>query len=102
MNGIHDCGGMQNLGAIPLEVNEPVFHADWEKQILIMTINGFLSGEILVDNFRHEIEKMPAAEYLLSSYYEHWVYAIEHLLIKNNTITREALEERMAELAEEI
>lgn len=29
MNGIHDLGGMQDMGALPFEENEPVFHEDW-------------------------------------------------------------------------
>lgn len=28
--------------------------------------------------FRHGIEKMDPAEYLLSNYYEHWMHTIEH------------------------
>ena len=30
MNGIHDMGGMQDMGPIKYEKNEPVFHASWE------------------------------------------------------------------------
>ena len=30
MNGIHDMGGMQDMGPIKYEKNEPVFHAAWE------------------------------------------------------------------------
>ena len=32
MNSIHDMGGMHGFGAIPIEDNEPVFHADWESK----------------------------------------------------------------------
>jgi hypothetical protein len=28
MNGIHDLGGMQDMGALSVEANEPVFHED--------------------------------------------------------------------------
>ena len=30
MNGIHDMGGMQDMGPIRYEKNAPVFHAPWE------------------------------------------------------------------------
>ena len=33
MNGIHDLGGMQGLGPIEREENEPVFRADWERRL---------------------------------------------------------------------
>ena len=32
MNGVHDMGGMDGFGAIEVETNEPVFHADWERK----------------------------------------------------------------------
>ena len=40
---------------------------------------------------------MPAAEYLTSPYYEHWLYAAEDLLDKKGAVTRAQLEQRMAE-----
>ena len=33
MNGVHDLGGIQNMGPIEHEKNEPVFHAPWEGRI---------------------------------------------------------------------
>ena len=33
MNGVHDMGGMQDLGAIEREKNEPVFHEPWEGRV---------------------------------------------------------------------
>ena len=34
MNGIHDLGGMQDMGDLPFEANEPVFHEGWERHVL--------------------------------------------------------------------
>ena len=34
MNGIHDLGGMDGLGPIVIEANEPVFHSNWERQVV--------------------------------------------------------------------
>ena len=31
MNGVHDLGGTDGLGLVPVEKDEPVWHADWEK-----------------------------------------------------------------------
>ena len=36
-------------------------------------------GHTTIDRFRYTIEQMPPAEYLASSYYERWLWAIEHL-----------------------
>jgi len=33
MNGIHDMGGMQGMGAIEYAKMEPVFHAAWEARV---------------------------------------------------------------------
>ena len=36
MNDAHDLGGMQGLGRVEVEENEPVFHKDWEKVVFVM------------------------------------------------------------------
>ena len=38
MNGIHDMGGMTCFGQIENDQNEPVFHDDWERKVLAITI----------------------------------------------------------------
>ena len=30
MNGVHDMGGLQGMGPVQTEKDEPVFHAPWE------------------------------------------------------------------------
>ncbi|MBK0094085.1 SH3-like domain-containing protein [Erwinia sp. S59] len=99
MNNIHDCGGMQNLGPIEMEANEPNFHSQWEKDIFATTLIFFMSGKIVLDDFRYEIEKMPVTEYLQSSYYEHWLFAIEQLMCKTGVFTEQELQQRLTELS---
>ena len=36
MNGIHDMGGMQDMGPVQYEKGEPVFHALWESRVFAM------------------------------------------------------------------
>ncbi len=36
MNGVHDMGGMQGMGPIEYEKNEPVFHAPWEGRVFAL------------------------------------------------------------------
>jgi nitrile hydratase len=31
VNGVHDLGGTDGLGPVPVPASEPVFGADWEK-----------------------------------------------------------------------
>ena len=38
MNGVHDMGGMQGLGPIAPEPNEPLFHEPWEARALALTL----------------------------------------------------------------
>jgi hypothetical protein len=44
MNGIHDMGGMQGMGPIEYENDEPVFHAAWEGRVHAMIQRMILSG----------------------------------------------------------
>jgi nitrile hydratase subunit beta len=98
MNGIHDLGGMQGFGAVVREQNEPVFHADWERRIFALLNLTIAAGQYHVDEIRHSIERMPAAEYLTTAYYEHWLHAAEDLLDQKGVVTREELAQRMADL----
>jgi nitrile hydratase len=75
MNGIHDLGGLTCFGPVRRAPDEPVFHSDWERRVFAMNIAAlaFLGP---VDRARHAIERMDPAEYLTTSYYEHWLTAL--------------------------
>jgi nitrile hydratase subunit beta len=78
VEGVHDLGGRSGFGAIPIEDDEPVFHEAWEGRV------WFLRREVVgvhttTDRIRATIEQMPAAQYLASTYYERWLWAIERL-----------------------
>jgi len=68
---------MHGFGPVPIEVDEPLFHEPWEGRVWRML--GTVMGSTTIDRFRYTIEQMPPAEYLASSYYERWLWAIEHL-----------------------
>ena len=78
MNGIHDMGGMTGFGPVVREVDEPLFHENWERRVFAMMM---LSGAALgpIDSYRHAIERMGALKYLQTTYYEHWLAALEIL-----------------------
>jgi len=77
MNGVHDLGGTDGLGPVVVPDNEPRFRAEWEKAAFAMFSMAFRGGFFGVDQFRHEIEQMHPAIYLLAPYYEHWIHAVE-------------------------
>ncbi len=92
MNGVHDMGGMHGLGPIEVERNEPVFHAEWEATAFALNLaSGFL-GKWNIDISRFAREQMPAAEYLATTYYEHWLWGLRKLLVEKGLVTAKELE----------
>jgi nitrile hydratase len=91
VNGVHDLGGMHGFGPIPIEPNDPLFHARWEGRVLAMQGRACGAGLFNLDEFRHAIERMPAARYLGSTYYERWLTALEALMLEKGIVTREEL-----------
>jgi nitrile hydratase len=84
---------MDGFGPIPIERNEPVFHAEWEARICAI----FMSLLPRLRGFRHAIERIPAPVYLASSYYERWLIAMMTFLLENGHFTREELISRGAD-----
>ena len=80
MNGMHDVGGMHGFGPIAPEADEPVFHADWERRAFALTLAMAAWRRWNLDMSRSTREQMPPAEYLATSYYEHWLFGLEKLL----------------------
>jgi nitrile hydratase subunit beta len=92
MNGIHDMGGMQDMGPIRYEKNEPVFHAPWEGRSFVLNLAASASGKWNIDARRYQIELIPPADYLRMSYYERWTERLVELLVKTGLVTREEIE----------
>ncbi len=92
MDGIHDLGGMHGFGRVHLETSEPVFHAEWERRMFGLMMAAFATGIFNVDEFRHAIECMAPAEYLTTSYYEHWLHSLEQVMLEKGEIDRAELE----------
>ena len=92
MNGVQDLGGMDNMGPVNIEQNEPVFHEDWERKIFAMTLAIMGAGYFKTDEVRRETELMPPADYLNAIYYEKWLYSIENLMVEKDALTWEEIE----------
>lgn len=89
MNGIHDLGGMQDMGALPFEENEPVFHEDWERSVLATNFMLFMRGVYSVHELRYSMERIPPLDYLGSPYFLHWLDGFERILLEKGVITEE-------------
>lgn len=87
MNGIHDLGGMDGLGPVILEKNEPVFHEDWERRMFALTLATLAAGYFRTDEIRRAIELIPPEEYLRGSYYEHWLEGLTTLMLEKDVLT---------------
>jgi len=95
MNGIHDMGGMQDMGPVRVEKNEPVFHADWERRVFAM--DEAVDGDWPAGSSRYQKELIPPVEYLRMSYYERWLTGLSELLVKSGMVTRSELQTGIAE-----
>jgi nitrile hydratase subunit beta len=100
MNGIHDLGGMHGLGKIVYEADEPAFREEWQGRVHAIFLSLFAMGNINLHEFRHGIEKMDAAHYLTSSYYEHWLASVEAALNTRGLVSTADLEARIVQIKE--
>jgi len=92
MNGVHDLGGMQDMGPIQYEKNEPVFHERWEARVYAMTSAVGAWSKSNIDAWRHQLELTPPADYLRISYYERWFAALVEKMVKGGLVTRAEVE----------
>lgn len=91
MNSVHDMGGMEGFGPLPLEPNEPIFHGAWEKRALAITLATGSLGQWNIDASRHAREASPARTYIRETYYERWLTGLETLLVQRGLLSAEEL-----------
>lgn len=94
MNGIHDLGGRDGIGAIEPTPSEPVWKAEWEKHAHTLFPLAFRAGFFGVDSFRYGMEQMDPVEYLTSPYYEHWLHSVTHHGVRKGILDPEEIEKR--------
>lgn len=92
MNGPQDMGGAHGFGPVAPEPDEPVFHADWERRALALSLAMGGTGAWNIDMSRHARERTPPAQYLSASYYEIWLSGLERLLVENGLVTAAELQ----------
>jgi nitrile hydratase len=82
VDGIHDLGGLEGFGPVVRgPADEPPFPEAWHGRVhgmvLALGVAGKHSG-----SFRYAVERIDPAEYLATSYYEHWLHAAETMLVE--------------------
>ena len=92
MDGVHDMGGMHNMGPIEIDEEEdPVFHAEWEKRVFAIN-NAIGTLKIRsIDESRHARERMNPGLYMTSSYYQIWLDGLERILSEKGLFSRDEL-----------
>jgi nitrile hydratase len=96
VDGTHDLGGLQGFGPVVTEgLQEPPFHQAWEGRVH-GTMVTLLASRGMRGSLRYAIERMGGVRYLTTSYYEHWLAAMETLLDEAGTVPRTVLAERIA------
>jgi nitrile hydratase subunit beta len=91
MNGPHDLGGQMGFGAVAPELDEPVFHSEWERRAFALTVAMGAMRLWNIDAGRHARENIPPAQYLSSSYYEIWLAGLERLLLSCDLATADEI-----------
>jgi nitrile hydratase subunit beta len=94
MDGVHDLGGLEGFGRVEVEPDEPVFHEDWERRVFRLNIAASIGLQPAGGAFRHSIERMDPAQYLSTSYYEHWLTGVSSLIVEAGRVSSEELDRR--------
>lgn len=99
MRSIADMGGIQGFGPVDPADDDTRFKAEWEADTFAVNILSLAAGCFNIDESRHSMEKIPAVEYLTTTYFEHWLHSLEDLLISKGVFSQEEYQTRIAELA---
>ena len=95
MDGIHDLGGTQGFGRIDVASDEPTFHQPWQRTTFaLMMATQIVMRSHNTDEYRHAIERMHPAHYLLADYYERVLTGTVSLLVEKGHLSQAELEQR--------
>jgi nitrile hydratase len=94
-----DLGGRRGFGSVPIETDEPVFHAPWEASVIAGILATIAGGLYNVDQFREGIDEIEPLSYLQLGYYGRWLHTLEVNCVRSGVFSPEELEQRIDELA---
>jgi nitrile hydratase len=82
-------GGMEGMGPLVRETDEPAFHHPWEGRVYALTrALRTRDGAWCLDAHRHRLEQIPPDEYLRMTYYERWLEVLARMLVETGTATQ--------------
>jgi hypothetical protein len=92
----HDVGGLE-FGAIDRSEHDLAL---WEKRTdaMLILLVGPKKGAFAIDAHRRVIEDYGQQTYDRTTYYEKWIRAIRNLLVEQGIVSREEIDERLAEV----
>lgn len=95
MPRVHDRGGWPTDEPIDQSEHQLM---DWERRM--DALHGVLGAKGLrsVDEMRRAIESLDPTLYEAASYYQKWTAALEILLLEKGVLSREEIDQRVAEL----
>jgi len=92
MNGVHDMGGLQDMGPVVIEKSEPVFHSPWEGRMYALNQAMRSWGKWSLDASRSAIESLPPTDYMTMSYYQKWYVSMIDLMVRTGMVGRNEVE----------
>ena len=90
-----DLGGLPGFGVVKPEAENDLFHADWERKTLALTLAVGATGSWNIDQSRASRETLP--DYLKLSYYQIWLAALEKLLRERGLVTADEIQSGILE-----
>ena len=100
MPDVHDLGGRaEHFAPVrydPSDGAEPAFHEHWEARVFgVVSFVQTMLGKT-VDQFRYEIEQLPAQQYF-RSYYARWLAALENELERDGYLADGELDAKLSD-----
>ncbi|WP_120499581.1 nitrile hydratase subunit beta [Roseovarius sp. EL26] len=86
MDSLHDLGGKEGFGPIPIDTGDAPFSHDWEERVWALNLN-LRANTGTIDWFRHGIELMVPKDYMSFAYFNKWCANFFMLLIDGGYFT---------------
>lgn len=93
MAGVHDIGGRDGFGPVPVD-DDNLFTHDWERRAFAVTQFSQVAAGFNTDAFRHGIEREDPDLYRAATYFEKWIRNAERMLVEGGVIPADAVTAR--------
>lgn len=86
MDGVHDLGGLEGFGPIPVDHEHQAFQHGWEGRQWALD-RVALADDWTIDWWRHVLERLPPQVYLTIPYFEKWTLTNLACLVDSGVFT---------------